>query len=463
MNKNDKVTVAIEDFTKTGEGIGRSDGYTLFVKNAVIGDQVSARITRPKKNYAYARVDEILVPSPDRVEAVCENARRCGGCALQEYDYGKQLLWKRRMVSGLMKKIGGFTDLEVRPVIGMEEPFRYRNKAQYPIRMVNEAGLPRARGGFFAGRTHKLIPVDDCCLTGRKSGRILQAFTDFIEHYGISVYDEESGHGLVRHLLIREGFGTGEIMVCPVINGRRLPHTKELISLLTAQFGVRSVCLNVNTEPGNTILGRETLSLFGNPWITDTIGGLIFRISPVSFYQVNPVQTLKLYTEALLAADLTGEETVFDLYCGIGTISLFLARQARQVFGVEIVPDAVGDARINAQINGIRNAQFFTGAAEKLVDEGFFAAGVPCPHPDVVILDPPRKGCDRRLIEAVLRLKPDRIVYVSCDPATLARDLQIFLQGNGRVSYMPQYIQPVDMFPMTVHVETVCLLSRQDG
>ncbi len=463
MNKNDKVTVTIEDFTKTGEGIGHADGYTLFVKDAVIGDRVTARITRPKKGYAYARVDEVLSPSPDRVSPMCENARRCGGCRLQEYDYGKQLVWKQKMVAGLMKRIGGFPDLEVRPVIGMDKPFRYRNKAQYPIRMVEDRTGSYVRGGFFAGRTHTLIPVSDCMLTSEKSGRILKAFTDFIEKYDISVYDEETGQGLVRHLLVREGFGTGETMVCPVLNGRRLPYTKEFISLLVSEFGVRSVCLNVNTEPGNTILGRETLSLYGNPWITDAIGGLIFRISPVSFYQVNPEQTLKLYTEALLAADLTGEETVFDLYCGIGTISLFLARQAKQVYGVEIVPDAVGDARINAQVNGIRNAHFYTGAAEKLVDAGFFAAGVPCPHPDVVILDPPRKGCDRRLIEAVFRLKPDRIVYVSCDPATLARDLKIFAEGNGRVRYQPRYAQPVDMCPETVHVETVVLLSRKSG
>ena len=477
MNKNDIVTVTIEDFTRDGEGIGRADGYTLFIKDAVIGDTVRARITRPKKTYAYARVEEILEPSPDRVKAACPEARRCGGCRLQELSYEKQLVFKRKVVADALSRIGKFpvcTDseerdgaIEVKPVAGMADPFRYRNKAQYPIACVPVRGdgtgehrEMRIEAGFYAGRTHSLIPVRDCLLTREVNASVLDAFLRYMRENSVTAYDEKTGRGCVRHLLIREGFSTGELLVCPVINAESLPHPDRLIRALSAVPGVRSICVNINRKPGNVILGDVTKALFGDPFITDQLGGLSFRISPRSFYQVNPVQTEVLYREAVRAAGLTGKETVFDLYCGIGTISLSMAKHAKEVYGIEIIPDAVRDARENAEWNGIRNAHFYTGAAEDLVARGEFERGVPCPRADVVVLDPPRKGCDPVLIRSVLLMAPERIVYVSCDPATLARDLRLFADGEGDVSYRIQLIQPVDMFPETSHVETVCLLTH---
>ena len=349
----------------------------------------------------------------------------------------------------------------IQPVIGMETPWRYRNKAQYPVASVRTAeGSVRTEAGFYAGRTHSLIPVRDCVLTGQANQRILSEILIFMERNHIPAYDEKSGEGLVRHVLIREGFVTGEIMVCPVINGDRLPKASKLVEALARIPGVKSICINVNKSRGNVILGDRTAALYGKPWITDELGGLKFRISPRSFFQVNHVQTEVLYSKVLELASLTGNETVYDLYCGIGTISLYLAKQAGTVYGVEIIPDAVRDARENAERNGIGNVHFYTGAAEDLVVSGEFAPGVPCPPADVIVLDPPRKGCAPSLIQAVLRMAPQRIVYVSCDPATLARDLKLFAEGNGEISYRPDYVQPVDMFPQTMHVETVVLMSK---
>ena len=495
MNRNEIIKVEIEDFTKDGEGIGHADGYTLFVKDAVIGDVVLARITGPKKGYAYARVEEIISPSQDRIEGRCPEARRCGGCRLQEYRYEKQLEFKRRLVENALRRIGGFEIVDaagdrpgdraadaagevpgdrtadkpvkytgrvgIQPVIGMETPWRYRNKAQYPVASVRTAeGSVRTEAGFYAGRTHSLIPVRDCVLTGQANQRILSEILIFMERNHIPAYDEKSGEGLVRHVLIREGFVTGEIMVCPVINGDRLPKASKLVEALARIPGVKSICINVNKSRGNVILGDRTAALYGKPWITDELGGLKFRISPRSFFQVNHVQTEVLYSKVLELASLTGNETVYDLYCGIGTISLYLAKQAGTVYGVEIIADAVKDARENAERNGIGNVHFYTGAAEDLVVSGEFAPGVPCPPADVIVLDPPRKGCAPSLIQTVLKMAPQRIVYVSCDPATLARDLKLFAEGNGETSYRLEYVQPVDMFPQTMHVETVVLLSK---
>ena len=475
MDKNQIVEVTIEDLSREGEGIGHVEGYTLFVKDAVIGDRIRARITRPKKNFAYARTEEILRPSPDRVTPRCPEARRCGGCTLQAMSYEAQLAFKRQLVADALHRIGGFDvsisdsddagdgsrTLYVRPVLGMEEPFRYRNKAQYPIAWKTADGAaPYPAAGFYAARTHSLIEVRDCVLTPESFSRIVDTFLAYMRKYRVSAYDENTGEGLIRHLLLRKAFSTGEILVCPVINGERLPHSDELTTTLREQHGVCSVCINVNRKKGNAILGDRTIPLFGNPWITDLLGGMSFRISPRSFYQVNPVQTEVLYREALRAADLKGDELVYDLYCGIGTISLYLAQKARVVYGVEIVPEAIRDAKENAERNGIANAHFYVGAAEQLLAAGEFAPGVPCPRPDVVVLDPPRKGCDASLIDAVLRLAPDRIVYVSCDPATLARDLRRFYEGNETASYRPSSVQPVEMFSQTVHVESCVLLER---
>ena len=457
MVKNELTEIRIEDFTREGEGIGHVDGYTLFVKDALVGDTVVARVTKANKEYGYGRVEKILIPSPDRVSAGCPVARRCGGCRLQELNYSAQLAWKQKFVRDTLRKIGGFRELQVSPVIGMDEPFRYRNKAQYPVAVVKEKdGSAHIGAGFYAGRTHSLIEAEDCLLTPEVYSEILRAFLEYMRECRVTAYDEKTGRGLVRHLLIREAFSTGEILVCPVINGTKLPESEHFVRRMKKIKNVVSICVNVNRSRSNVILGNEVASLSGEPYITDILGGLTFRISPRSFYQVNPVQTEKLYLAALGAAALTGNETVYDLYCGIGTISLFLARKAKEVYGVEIVPDAIRDAKQNAVRNGIENAHFYAGAAEELVVRGYFEPGVPCPHADVVVLDPPRKGCDASLIDAVLRMSPDRVVYVSCDPATLARDLRLFVNGG----YEVKVVQPVDMFPQTTHVETVVLLSK---
>ena len=457
MKKNDITEVYIEDFTKTGEGIGHIDGYTLFVKDALIGDRVRAVITRPKKHYAYAKALEITEPSPDRTGALCPCARQCGGCNFQEYSYEAQLRWKRRYVEQTLRKIGGFENLEVRDVLGMEKPFRYRNKAQYPVAEIRtKSGETEIAAGFYAGHTHYLVPVRDCLLTDRGDEEILDIILEHMRRFHVKPYDETDGSGLVRHILIRRGKRSGQILVCIIINGRNVPGMASLAEKLGQIEGMTSVSLNVNRKPGNVIMGDEIIPVLGDPWISDQLGDLIFRISPKSFYQVNPEQTEVLYGEACRAAGLTGRETVFDLYCGIGTISLRLAREAAEVYGVEIVPQAIQDAKQNARLNRIGNAHFYAGAAEELVVRGYFEEGVPLKKPDVVVVDPPRKGCDGKLLDTILKLEPRRIVYVSCDPATLARDLRI-LSGGG---YRPEYVLPVDMFPQTSHVETVCVLSK---
>ncbi|MEE3419766.1 MAG: 23S rRNA (uracil(1939)-C(5))-methyltransferase RlmD [Lachnospiraceae bacterium] len=477
MNKNDMIQTTIDDMTNEGEGIGHVDGFTLFVKDALPGDIVEARITRPKKTYAYARTERILVPSDDRCGAPCINARRCGGCRLQEMTYGAQLAFKEKKVRDALTRIGGFDgeSLPLQHVIGMETPFRYRNKAQYPIGNDARSKSPSPVAGFYAGRTHSIIPVSDCLLAPEEYADILDRFLKWMNKYKIPAYDETTGKGLVRHLLIRKGFSSGQILVCPVVTREKVPHMQELLDLLHcseqagspacseqinisgAIAGIRSVCLNVNSRRGNVIMGDKTIPLYGDPWIEDQLMGLTFRISPRSFYQVNPAQTEVLYTRALEAAALTGSEVVYDLYCGIGTISLCLAKEARQVYGVEIVPDAVRDARQNAERNGISNAHFYAGAAEEVVPRGYFEENVPCPKADVVVVDPPRKGCAESLLTTILQMNPSRIVYVSCDPATLARDLKYLCAGG---TYRLDCVQPVDLFPQTTHVENVARLSR---
>lgn len=463
MNKNDITTVTIEDLTKTGEGIGHVNGYTLFVKDAFPEDVVKARVTRPKKTYAFARCEQILTASPDRVEAPCPVARQCGGCRLQEISYPAQLKFKEKQVRDSFTRIGGFSedDLPMRPIIGMDQPWRYRNKAQYPIGYVRgRDGKKRLAAGFYAGRTHHIVEEDDCLLTKKSNAAIVRCLLNHMRKYHIPAYDEETGKGLVRHLLIREGFSSGQILVCPILNGDHFPHAKEFADTLKQDNShVASVCFNINKKKGNVILGDKVIPCLGEPWIEDELGGLTFRISPLSFYQVNPVQTVRLYEKAVEAAHLTGNETVYDLYCGIGTISLFMARKAKEVYGVEIVPDAIRDAKRNAEINGIGNAHFYTGAAEDLVVSGHFDEDTPCPKADVIVVDPPRKGCDESLIDTMLKMAPERIVYVSCDPATLARDVRMLAGDGEKARYQIESIQPVDCFPQSTHVETVVLLG----
>ncbi len=473
--KNQLVTLEVEDIGSEGEGIGHVDGYALFVKDAVPGDVIEAKILKAKKNYAYARLEKVLEPSPFRVPARCKDARACGGCQLQALSYEKELELKARKVRGNLIRIGGFAAEEIdgktEAILGMDDPWHYRNKAQYPIGTDREGNLI---AGFYAGRTHSIIPNLECHLGSEINGVLLEAILDWMKAHHISAYDETEHQGLVRHVLLREGFATGEVMVCLVINGKGLPEQEDLVQrILKCDLGnraVKSISFSSNTSDTNVIMGKSYDVIYGQGYIEDTIGQVRFRISPLSFYQVNPAQTFRLYSQALEYADLQGSETVWDLYCGIGTISLFLAQRAGKVCGVEIIPQAIDNARENAAINGIKNAEFFVGAAESVLpafyageltevsggskearkDEDFL-------HPDVIVVDPPRKGCDEACLNTMLQMAPDRIVYVSCDSATLARDLRILCDGG----YEIRKIRPVDMFPHTVHVETVVLLSQQ--
>ena len=477
-SKNDIVTVKIEDIGTEGEGIGKLEGFTLFVKDAVMGDVVEARLVKVKKNYAYARLEKVLTSSPLRVKPVCPYHKQCGGCQIQAMSYEAQLQFKENKVKNNLVRIGGFDQLFIEsvmePVVGMEQPWHYRNKAQFPVGTDKDG---RIITGFYAGRTHSIIANTDCALGVEENEPILQKVLAYMQNEKVSAYDETTGQGLVRHILIRKGFTSGEIMVCLVINGKSLPKEDRLVSTLREIPGMTSIWLNYNTKNTNVIMGTEGRVLWGQNTITDVIHrrsieeinsgkdclrydskenapqGITFAISPLSFYQVNPIQTEKLYSLALEYAGLTGEETVWDLYCGIGTISLFMAQCAKEVHGVEIVPQAIEDARKNAERNHIENATFYVGKAEEVLprlyeEEHIFA--------DVICVDPPRKGCDEACLNTIIKMAPKRIVYVSCDSATLARDLK-YLCENG---YEIRKVRAVDQFGQTVHVETVCLLSK---
>ncbi len=461
--KNDMVTFEITDIGTEGEGVGKWNGYTLFVKDALMGDVVRACIMKTKKRYGYARLVEIITPSPYRVEPLCAVARQCGGCQLQHCSYEKQLKWKEEKVKNCLNRIGGFhvqeTDL-LEPILYMETPYYYRNKAQFPVGLNKEGELT---AGFYAGRTHNIIGNTNCIIQHPCNYAIVEAVLGFMREYGISPYNEKEHSGLVRHILTRIGVNTGEVMVCLVINGEELPESREFVKRMLAcpldglekgqMLTMKSICLNINQEKTNVILGGVVKVLSGQSYIEDTIGGIVYRISPLSFYQVNPVQTKKLYDTALEYTDLKGEETVWDLYCGIGTISLFLAQKAKKVCGVEIVPEAVEDARQNAKINKMQNVEFFEGAAEEVIPTLYEKSGGGL-RADLVVLDPPRKGCDERLLQTVVQMKPEKIVYISCDPATLARDLR-YLCDRG---YELRQGRPCDMFCQGRHVETVVQL-----
>ena len=477
-SKNDIVTVKIEDIGTEGEGIDKLEGFTLFVKDAVMGDVVEARLVKVKKNYAYARLEKVLTSSPLRVKPVCPYHKQCGGCQIQAMSYEAQLQFKENKVKNNLVRIGGFDQLFIEsvmePVVGMEQPWHYRNKAQFPVGTDKDG---RIITGFYAGRTHSIIANTDCALGVEENEPILQKVLAYMQNEKVSAYDETTGQGLVRHILIRKGFTSGEIMVCLVINGKSLPKEDRLVSTLREIPGMTSIWLNYNMKNTNVIMGTEGRVLWGQNTITDVIHrrsieeinsgkdclrydskenapqGITFAISPLSFYQVNPIQTEKLYSLALEYAGLTGEETVWDLYCGIGTISLFMAQCAKEVHGVEIVPQAIEDARKNAERNHIENAAFYVGKAEEVLprlyeEEHIFA--------DVICVDPPRKGCDEACLNTIIKMAPKRIVYVSCDSATLARDLK-YLCENG---YEIKKVRAVDQFGQTVHTETVCLLSK---
>ena len=450
FRKNDLVTLEIEDCGIDGEGIGKADGFTVFVKDAVIGDTVTAKIIKAKKNYGYGRLMEVLKPSPFRVKPKCEFARQCGGCQLQVLSYDQQLVFKTNKVKGHLERIGGFTDIPMEPIIGMDELFHYRNKAQFPVGRNKEGKIVT---GFYAGRTHNIIENRDCALGVAENKEVLDRVISHMEKYEIEPYNEATGKGLVRHVLIRYGYFTKEVMVCLILNGNKLPKEEQLVKSLCEIPGMTSITINVNKKRSNVILGEEIRLLWGQEYITDRIGDISYQISPLSFYQVNPMQTQKLYAKALEYADLHGEETVWDLYCGIGTISLFLAQKAKFVRGVEIVPAAIENAKENAKLNGLENTEFFVGKAEEVLPREYKKNGV---YADVIVVDPPRKGCDETLLETMIEMNPERIVYVSCDSATLARDLK-YLCERG---YELRKVCPVDQFGMTVHVETVVLLSQ---
>ena len=491
MKKNDIFDLEITDMGVDGEGIGHFEGMTFFVKDALIGDVIRARAVKLKKNYGYARVEEIVSPSTFRIEAQCPHHRRCGGCQIQALSYEKQLEFKAQKVRGNLIRIGGFSEEEVDakmlPVVGMETPYRYRNKAQFPIGTDKDGNIV---AGFYAARTHSIIPVEDCLLGVEENAPILEIIKNWMTENAVSAYDETTGKGLLRHVLIRFGFTTKEIMVCLIINGKKLPAKEALIEKLSKLEGMTSISININMQNTNVILGDVTECIWGQAYITDYIHlrrtgdelvgtdeefaladtAVAYRISPQSFYQVNPVQTEKLYSTALDYAGLTGKENVWDLYCGIGTISLFLAQKAKQVYGVEIVPQAIEDAKNNAALNGIKNAEFFVGKAEEVLPEFYeklaskkvhdsednSGTANDMLHPDVIVVDPPRKGCDTACLETMLKMQPERIVYVSCDSATLARDLRILCDGG----YELKKVRAFDQFAHTMHVETVCLLQK---
>lgn len=500
FQKNQLLTTEIIDMSTEGEGIGKVNGYPFFIKDTIIGDRVEIRAIKLKKNYGYGRLEKVITPSPFRVMPSCSFHRQCGGCQIQAMSYEQQLAFKQNKVRNNLLRIGGFRSEELdrimEPVVGMEEPFQYRNKAQYPIGRDKE-GNPVA--GFYAGRTHSIIANTECLLGVDENRSILEVILQYMKEYHVSAYEEASGKGLIRHVLIRKGFTSGEIMVCLVINPEHmgkdctglkgknrsrewLPHQEGLMERLIKIPGMTSISVSINCEKTNVIMGTEIHTLWGKERITDTIfvrdvdnhftrtgAGITFSISPLSFYQVNPVQTEKLYSLALSYAGLSGKESVWDLYCGIGTISLFLSGKASKVYGVEVVTQAIEDAKQNAANNGITNAEFFVGKAEEVLPEFYgrkdasFSSGSDAEqdgedmlHPDVIVVDPPRKGCDEMCLQTMLKMAPDRIVYVSCDSATLARDLRILCDGG----YELKRVRPVDMFPQTVHVETVVLLSK---
>ncbi|SCY31556.1 23S rRNA (uracil1939-C5)-methyltransferase [Lachnospiraceae bacterium XBB2008] len=512
--KNEEYELKITDIGSEGEGIGHlDDGYTLFVQGALPGDTIRAHIIKAQKKYGITKSVEIIAPSPDRVTSACPIADRCGGCQIAALGYDAQLRYKERKVRELLVRVGGFSPDRIDEVFegimgyyddvpkryslqespekndgsgeGTGSPVCFRNKAQYPVGTGADGHIVT---GFYAPRSHRIVSCDECLIGAPTDAPILRVIRAYMSDHHISAYDEMSGNGLVRHILIRTGYATGEIQICIVINGKNLPHAEDLTERLRCadeieKAGKRivSICTSTNTDATNVILGDNFTVIYGQEYITDKIGDLSFRISPLSFYQVNPVQTRKLYGKALEYAGLTGTETVWDLYCGIGTISLFLAKAAGRVYGVEVVPEAIEDARENARINVIDNAEFMVGKAEEVLPEFYESHSDNSDNrsisdsedlndvshdsgnattPDVIVVDPPRKGCDEACLETMLKMQPARIVYVSCDPATLARDLK-YLCASG--DYELKKASCTDMFSNSVHVECVSLLQRMSN
>lgn len=449
VSKNDIYTLDIQNMTTDGNGIAKIDGYTLFVSGAVTGDRVKLKVLKAGKTYGFAKILDIEVPSPLRTSPDCEVFSTCGGCSLMHIDYDSQLKLKHTSVLDAMKRIGGFQDIDVKPVMPAPSSLGYRNKIQVPVKDMDG----KAQAGFFAPRSHRIAPAQNCLLQSPSCKQVIKCVLDWMEEYSVSAYDEISGMGTIRHIYVREGFTSGEIMVSLVTNTKKLNHSAPLVDALGQINGVVSVMQNINTKKTNVILGDKNVCLFGRDYIYDTLNGIKFKISHNSFFQVNPVMTVPLYQKAIeLLGDMSGK-TVYDLYCGIGTISLFAACSAKKVIGIEYIPAAVYDAAQNAEINNFKNTEFYAGDAaevfEKLYSEGITA--------HATIVDPPRKGCDAKLLDTLFKMNPEKIVYVSCNPATLARDAKILCE-NG---YSPSAVYPFDCFPNTSHVECVMRLCRK--
>lgn len=444
VQKNDYIEVEFEDLTHDGAGVAKVDGYPLFVKNALPGEKAKIKVIKVNKGYGFGRLEEILEQSPYRVDAPCPIYKECGGCQLQHLSYEGQLLAKEKQVRDVLTRIGKLENVKVHPVLGMSEPWRYRNKAQVPVG-EREGGLI---AGFYQQRSHEIIDMEACMIQQEKNDEVVQAVKRICTKYGVTAYNEERHKGTLRHIMARHGQVTKEVMVVLVTRTSELPNKEKIVKeIVESVEGVKSIIQNVNSKKTNVILGDETRVLWGEEVIYDLIGNVKFAISSRSFYQVNPEQTKVLYDQALSYAELTGEETVIDAYCGIGTISLFLAQKAKKVYGVEIVPEAIADANRNAELNGIENVEFAVGEAEVVIPN-WYKEGIVA---DVLVVDPPRKGCDDALLQTIIEMKPKKVVYVSCNPATLARDLRVLEDGG----YRTVEVQPVDMFPHTTHCEAV--------
>jgi 23S rRNA (uracil1939-C5)-methyltransferase len=450
VEKNKDYIIDITGMGYEGEGVGKVDNFTIFVQGALLGETVKVKIVKVAKNYAHGKLLEVIKSSEHRAEPVCSIYKRCGGCQMQHMSYEGQLEFKTQRVKEVIERIGKLEDVVIHKTLGMKEPYRYRNKVQLPVGKING----EVKIGFYAPRSHDIIGMDTCHIQDEVADKVVKLTKEWIIKHNIETYDEEKECGNVRHIMIRRGFKTGEVMVVIVTREEKLPFADEFVKLMIDNVeGLKSVVQNINSRKTNVILGDKNKTLWGEDVITDYIGEFRFNISPLSFFQVNPIQTEVLYGKALEYASLTGDETVFDAYCGTGTISLFLSQKAKKVYGVEIVPEAIEDAKKNAAQNGVDNVEFLVGESEKVIPE-LIEKGI---RADVIVVDPPRKGCERSLLEAISKIEPKRIVYVSCDPATLARDLGI-LKDLG---YRTVEIQPVDMFPQTAHVECVVLIEKK--
>jgi 23S rRNA (uracil1939-C5)-methyltransferase len=446
--KNESIEVVFEDLTHDGAGVAKVDGYPIFVPHALPGEKATIKVIKANKNYGFGRLIEILEKSATRVEIPSKDADKYGGCQLQHMSYEGQLQFKEKQVRDVIARIGKLEDVIIHPIIGMQEHLHYRNKAQVPV--AERDG--KLIAGFFKPRSHEIVDTNESVIQHEVINKAVSVVKEIFSKLGIPAYDETTHKGVLRHIMARYGKQTGELMVVLVTRTKDLPFEEKIVEEITARLPqIKSIVQNVNSQKTNVILGEKTKVLWGNEVIYDYIGNVKFAISALSFYQVNPDQTKVLYEKALEYADLTGEETVIDAYCGIGTISLFLAQKAKRVIGVEVVSEAIEDARRNAELNDITNVEFAVGEAETFIPDWYKAGN----RADVLVVDPPRKGCDPNLVQAILDMKPKKVVYVSCNPGTLARDLRMLEDGG----YQTKEIQPVDMFPMTTHIENVVKLE----